>query len=225
MNRVAMRAWLGLTNLIGAVMLVVFLPARSPRYWQAWAYVAVFAACAASITWYLQRHDTALLERRLAAGPRAEKERRQKAIQLVASLAFLGLFVVSGLDHRHGWSSLSTPLVVAGDALVVVGFWIVHRTFRENSYTSAIIGTAEGQRVVSTGPYAVVRHPMYAGALLLLLGTPLALGSIWALMCFAVLVIVIVSRLLGEERLLARELPGSESYLSKVRYRLVPLVW
>jgi protein-S-isoprenylcysteine O-methyltransferase Ste14 len=187
-------------------------------------FLVLFAGSASAITWYLQRNDPELLRRRLAAGPRAEKERRQQIIQVLASSAFIGLLVVPGFDHRFGWSVVPLALVAAGDLLVVL-FWVVFLTFRENSYASAIIETAEGQPVISTGPYAIVRHPMYAGALLMLLGTPLALASLWALVCFAVMLAVIVWRLLEEERLLSRDLPGYDAYRSRVRYRLVPLLW
>jgi protein-S-isoprenylcysteine O-methyltransferase Ste14 len=219
------RAWRGLAQLVVVLMLCLFLPAWSLRFWQAWVYLALFVGSCVAITRYLMRHDVRLLERRLAAGPRAEKESRQQVIQLVASVAFLGMFVAPGFDHRFGWSTVPLTLVLLGDLLVVSGFWIVFRTFRENSYTSATIETAEGQQVVSTGPYAVVRHPMYAGALLMLLGTPLALGSLWALAGFAAMVVVIVWRLMDEERVLSRDLPGYAAYLSRVRYRLVPFVW
>lgn len=225
MNPVTKQAWLGLARLVGVLLLCLFLSAGSLRYWQAWVYLALFAGSTAAITLYLQRHDVELLRRRLTAGPGAEKERLQKVIQGLASAAFVGIMVVPGLDQRFGWSTVPLPLVVAGDLLVVVGFWIVFLTFRENSYTAAIIVAAEGQPVVSTGPYAIVRHPMYAGALLMLLGTPLALDSLWALAGFVVMVAVIAWRLLDEERLLERDLPGYAAYRSRVKSRLVPRVW
>lgn len=225
MSDLTRQAWIGLAQL-GAVLLVcLFLPAWTVRYWQAWVFLALFMGSAAAITWYLQRHDPALLQRRLAAGPGAEKERRQQVIQGVASVAFLGTLVVPGFDHRYGWSAVPLALVIAGELLVVLGFWIVLLTFRANSYTSATIEAADGQPVISTGPYAVVRHPMYAGALLMLLGTPLALASLWGLACFAVMVAVIVWRLLEEERFLVRDLPGYDAYRNRVRYRLVPSLW
>jgi protein-S-isoprenylcysteine O-methyltransferase Ste14 len=126
--------------------------AWSIRYWQAWLYVLLFGGNVAAITWWLQRHDPELLQRRLAAGPKAEKDPRQKRIQKIASLAFIAIFVVSGLDHRFRWSTVSTGVVLLGDLLVVLGLWIVFLTFRENSYTSAVIETNARQPVVSTGP-------------------------------------------------------------------------
>ena len=222
---VAARAWLGLAQLVVVLLLCLFLPAGTARWWQAWVYVALFAGSCIAITLYLLRHDLELLQRRLAAGPGAEKEHRQKLIQALAAVAFLGMFLVPGFDRRFAWSAVPLPLTVAGDLFVVAGFWIVFLTFRENSYTSATIETAENQPVISTGPYAAVRHPMYAGALLMLLGTPLALDSLWALAAFVVMLAVIVWRLRDEERVLARDLPGYDAYRAKVRHRLVPLVW
>jgi protein-S-isoprenylcysteine O-methyltransferase Ste14 len=221
----AARAWRGLAQLVVVLMLCLFLPAWSLAYWQAWVYLALFIGSCVAITRYLIRHDAGLLERRVAGGPRAEKESRQQLIQTLAGIAFLAMFVTPGLDHRFGWSTAPILLVLLGDVFVAAGFWIVFRTFRENSYTSATIETAEGQAVVSSGPYAVVRHPMYAGALLMLLGTPLALGSLWGLVGFVPMLAVIAWRLTDEERVLSRDLPGYSAYVSKVRYRLVPFVW
>ena len=219
------QAWRGLAQLVVVLMLCLFLPAWSLSYWQAWVYLALFVGSCVAITRYLIRHDVELLARRLASGPRAEKESRQQVIQLLASIAFVGMFVEPGFDHRFGWSTVPTVLVLLGDVFVIAGFWIVFRTFRENSYTSATIETVEGQHVVATGPYAWVRHPMYAGALLMLLGTPLALGSVWALAAFIAMLAVIVWRLTDEERVLSRDLPGYAAYVSTVRYRLVPYIW
>jgi protein-S-isoprenylcysteine O-methyltransferase Ste14 len=214
-----------LAQFLLAMMLFLFLPAWSSHFWQAWLYIVVFAISVTAITWWLQRHDPELLRRRLAAGPKAEKDPRQKQIQKIASLAFISMFIVSGLDHRFHWSAVPAGLVLLGDLLVVLGLWIVFLTFRANTYASASIETRAGQTVVSTGPYSVVRHPMYAGALVMLLGTPLALGSWWSLVPFLILLLTIIWRLRDEERFLARDLPGYEEYRAKVRHRLVPYSW
>jgi protein-S-isoprenylcysteine O-methyltransferase Ste14 len=177
------------------------------------------------ITRYLQKQDPELLRRRLAAGPAAEKRHTQKVIQVVASLAFVGIFVVAGSDHRLRWSNVPVPIVLAGDILVLLGLGIVFLVFRENSYTSAVVETTASQPVISTGPYAVVRHPMYTGGLLFLIGTALALGSYRALICLTLLGVAIVWRLLDEEKLLSHELPGYVQYTSTVEYRLIPLIW
>jgi protein-S-isoprenylcysteine O-methyltransferase Ste14 len=225
MDRPTVRAWLGLAALLAILFLAIFIPAGTLAYAEGWAYVALFGACTAAITVYLQKHDPALLQRRTAAGPVAETEPLQRVVQAVASVAFVGIFVVAGLDRRFGWSGVPAPLVALGDVLVVTGFAIVFLVFRANSYTSATIEAARDQPVIDTGPYAIVRHPMYSGALLMLAGTAPALGSWRALACVAAVLAAIVVRLLHEERFLARTLPGYDAYLAKVRRRLVPGVW
>lgn len=225
MSDVVANAWRGLAQFLVALALCLLLPAWSLRYWEAWVYVVVFGGCCVAITLYLQHHDLALLQRRLDAGPAAEREARQRHIQLLASVAFLALFVLSALDHRFRWTRVPLAAVIAGEVLVMLGFLIIFVTFRENSYASGNITTVEGQRVVSSGPYALVRHPMYAGALVMLFGTPFALGSLWGLGAVVALAFVIVWRLVDEERVLARDLPGYVEYRERVRYRFVPLVW
>jgi protein-S-isoprenylcysteine O-methyltransferase Ste14 len=146
-------------------------------------------------------------------------------LQGLASLAYLAVFVVAGLDHREGWSRVPVAAVVAGDALVVLGMFVVFRVFRANTFTSAVVEVHRDQQVVSTGPYAVVRHPMYSGALVMMIGVPIALGSWWSLVPVAAMAAVIVVRLLDEEHLLANQLPGYGAYRRRVKHRLVPRVW
>jgi protein-S-isoprenylcysteine O-methyltransferase Ste14 len=171
------------------------------------------------------RRDPALLERRMSGGPTAEKRAAQKLIMLFVSVAFVALLVVPALDRRFGWSSVPPVVVFFGDLLVAAGFCVIFLVYRENTYTSATIEVAEGQKVVSTGPYALVRHPMYAGGSLYLAATSLALGSYWGLLAFAAMLPFLIWRLLDEERFLARDLPGYSEYQKKVRRRLVPFVW
>jgi protein-S-isoprenylcysteine O-methyltransferase Ste14 len=216
------RALTGLTQFLLTLGALLFGSAWSLRYWQAWAFLAVFGASVTAITLYLLHKDPALLERRMRAGPGAEKEKSQKVIQVIANIAFLALVIVPGLDHRFGWSHVSVPVVLAGDGLVVIGLYVVFLVFRENSYTSGIIEVAAGQRVVSTGPYRIIRHPMYAGAFVLIFGMPLALGSTWGLVCCLPLVAAIVVRLNDEERYLVRHLAGYAEYRERTRYRLIP---
>jgi protein-S-isoprenylcysteine O-methyltransferase Ste14 len=215
----------GLAQFLLCLALLLFLPAWTLAYWQAWLFLAVFSASALAITLYLMRHDPELLARRMHAGPGAEKEKSQKIIQLAAIAAFVTVLVFPVIDHRFAWSAVPWPVALAGDALVALGFAIVFLVFKENTFASATIEVATQQRVVSTGPYALVRHPMYAGALIMLLGVPLALGSWWGLVTIIPFTLVIVWRLLDEERVLANSLPGYLDYRNKVRYRLVPLVW
>jgi protein-S-isoprenylcysteine O-methyltransferase Ste14 len=203
----------------------VFLPAGTLDYWEGWLFSAVFIGCSLAITLYLAINDPQLLERRMRVGPRAETERAQKTIVFGALLTFAALPILSATDHRLGWSTVPAPLVLVGDmliALAYIGFFFV---FRANPYGAATIQVAEGQTVISTGPYAVVRHPMYGWALVMILGMPLALGSLWGLLLVVPAVAGLVARLLDEERYLAANLAGYTDYMRKVRYRLIPLVW
>jgi protein-S-isoprenylcysteine O-methyltransferase Ste14 len=219
------RAFAGLAFLMAMIGATLFLAAGDVRYWQGWAFLAVFGVSVLVITLYLMAKDRALLERRLAAGPLAEKRAAQRLIQSIAGLAFIAIFAVSGLDHRLSWTQVSTSIAIAGDLLVALGLLIVFFVFRENTFTSSTIEVAPDQRVISTGPYRIVRHPMYSGATIMLMGIPLGLGSLTALLTVVPLVAVIVARLLDEERFLARNLPGYDEYRIRVRKRLVPLLW
>ncbi|PWU25599.1 MAG: hypothetical protein C5B48_00500 [Candidatus Rokuibacteriota bacterium] len=205
--------------------LLLFAAAGTVRYWQGWAYLAIFTSTSIVASLYLMRHDPALLERRMRAGPTAEKEPAQKLIMLCTSLGFIALLVVSALDVRFGWSSVPLAGVLLGDVLVIVGFSLIVLVYRENSFASATIEITANQRVISTGPYAIVRHPMYACGSLYLLGMPLALGSYWGLIVAAAMLPFLIWRLLDEERFLAKHLPAYTEYKQLVRYRLVPFVW
>ena len=143
----------------------------------------------------------------------------------IAAVAFVGLIVLPALDHRFVWSHMPLSPVLAGDALVALGWLAFYLVFRENSFTSATIEVAPDQKVISTGPYALVRHPMYAGTVVMLLGTPIALGSWWGLPAIVAMIPALIWRVLDEEKFLARNLPGYLEYQKAVRYRLIPLVW
>jgi protein-S-isoprenylcysteine O-methyltransferase Ste14 len=225
MTELNKKASLGLVWLIHVMAAMTFLPAWTVDYWQAWILLAVFFACTVSIDLYLVKNDPKLLERRLKAGPGSEQEKSQKIIQAMAMVAFVAIFVFSALDHRFGWSPVPPYVCVLGDALVAVGLYLVFLVFKENTFTSAIIEIDDEQRVISTGPYALVRHPMYIGALVMLIGVPLALGSWWGLITIVPMVLVLVARLLDEEKFLAKNLAGYSEYQSKVRYHLLPLIW
>lgn len=176
-------------------------------------------------TLYLMNKDPALLQRRMSGGPTAEKRGAQKIIMLFTSAGFIALLVVPSLDHRFGWSHVPVGVVIASDVLVALGFYFIFLVYRENTFTSATIEVAENQTVVSTGPYAIVRHPMYASASLYLFGTPLALASYWGLLVIAAIIPFLIWRLVDEERFLSTNLPGYSEYQEKVRYRLVPFLW
>jgi protein-S-isoprenylcysteine O-methyltransferase Ste14 len=223
--KVRVKAALGLAQLAIMLGLALFAPAGTFRFVEAWVFLALFLTASLAITIYLAKKDPALLERRTQAGPVAEKERSQKVIQALASVSFLSTIAVPGLDHRFGWSHAPLPAVIVGDFFVLVGFLIVFLVFRENTFTSSVIEVTVEQRVVETGPYAVVRHPMYAGGLVLVAGIPLALRSVVGLLTFPPFVAMIVWRLLDEERFLLHHLSGYAAYRERSQYRLIPRVW
>jgi protein-S-isoprenylcysteine O-methyltransferase Ste14 len=219
------RAWRALAVVALAMGFLLFVPALSLHYWQAWVYLWVVMGASALITLYLVRKDPALLERRLRGGPAAEKEPAQKRIMLATSIGFMALLVVPALDHRFNWSAVPARGVGAGNVLVALGLYLIWLVYRENTFTSATIEVAEDQKVISSGPYALVRHPMYAGGFLYLVGTPLALGSYWGFVPLAAMMPFLIWRVFDEERFLARNLPGYTEYQQRVRRRLVPFIW
>jgi protein-S-isoprenylcysteine O-methyltransferase Ste14 len=225
MKNLGARAWFALTILAVVMGLLLFVSAGTVHYWQAWAYLSIFTGSSALTTLYLLRRDPGLLERRMRGGPTAEERPVQKVIMLCTSIGFIALLVVPALDRRFGWSAVPLGPVVVGDVLVAVGFYLIALVYRENSFTSATIELAEHQTVISTGPYAIVRHPMYASGSLYLLGTPLALASLWGFIPIAAMMPFLIWRLFDEERFLAKNLPGYTEYQKRVRHRLIPFVW
>lgn len=216
-----------LTFIAGAVFqgLLLFLPAGTFNYWQAWVCIAVFMVTVSIFGVYFSIKDPALMERRKQAGPAAEQSTLQKIVATLAFTGLLALFVVSGFDRRLGWSNVPPVLSVVGDALIVLSFYMYYVVFRANSFGASNIRVEQKQTVASTGPYAFVRHPMYAVGLVLFIGIPLALGSWWALALLIIAIPVLVIRILDEEKLLERDLPGYTEYEQKVRWRLVPGLW
>jgi protein-S-isoprenylcysteine O-methyltransferase Ste14 len=219
------RAIVGLTQFIVLLAVLLCLSSWSLRYWQGWIFWFVFSAAVTVITVYFMKRDPALIERRLKAGPAAELRNSQKIIQAFANVFFIALVFFPGLDHRFGWSQLSPWMVIAGDLMVLLGLYIVFLVFRENTFTSGIVEVGKDQAVISTGPYSYVRHPMYAGALILLFGIPLSLGSSWGLLFGLPMIAVIVWRLIDEEKFLATNLSGYAEYRAKTPYRLIPRVY
>ena len=219
------KAIAGFLQLAAILALLLFLPAWTLHYSQAWTYLAVFLGSSLLISIDLWFRDRQLLERRLKAGPGAEGRKGQNWIQALASFCFAALLVIPALDHRFGWSRVPVIVTIIGDLLVAGGFLIVYLVFRVNTFTAGTIEISSEQAVISTGPYAVIRHPMYSGALILLLGTPLALSSFWGLLALIPMAAALAARLLDEEKLLAAELPGYKEYCRKVRFHLVPFVW
>jgi protein-S-isoprenylcysteine O-methyltransferase Ste14 len=214
-----------LAALILVMGAIIFAAAGTTTYWQAWLFLACYLAASLVVSFWLVRNDTALLERRMRGGPFAEGERSQKIIMAITSLGFVALLVVPGLDRRFGWSSMPGSVVILGDLLLLLGWLGILAVFRANSYAAATIQVTSGQTVISTGPYALVRHPMYAAALLMLLGIPIALGSWWGALVLLALIPALGWRLIDEERLLLRDLAGYAEYRRKVRWRLIPYIW
>src|SRR5690349_5621565 len=225
MNDLVKRTLAGLAKFQLFLALVIFLPAGSLRFWQGWLYWLIFGLMCLVLGLYFARHDPALVARRMQAGPKAEKEPRQKLILACASVTLVALYIVCGLDHRFHWSSVPLWVVLIADVFVILGAYGFYVTFRENSYAASTVTVETGQPVISSGPYASVRHPMYTAALILYVATPVALASWWGLVPAALLVIIIVWRLIDEEAYLARGLPGYADYQRKVTTRLVPGVW
>jgi len=224
-DRLWMKSFAGAAFLMLVIMAALFGSAMTFRYWQAWVYCVVFLGAVLLVTVHFLRKNPQLVQRRISVGPISERRRRQKVLQALASALFVGIYVVSGLDRRFGWSRVPVEAALFGDALVAVGFAIVFLVFRENSHASATIEVSAGQRVISTGPYRHVRHPMYAGALLLLAATPVALGSLFTVPLVLPFLCVLVLRLRDEERMLCLELPGYAEYCREVRFRLIPRVY
>jgi len=219
LKMMAVRRFFGAALVLGAVF---FLSAGTIRYWEAWVYMAVLFLPMTLVVGYLIRNDPDLLVRRLTM--REERE-RQSTIQKFGSVVWLLIFVIPGLDQRFGWSLVSPLLVAVSDVLVLSGYLLFCLVMRENSYASRIIEVQEGQTVISTGPYALVRHPMYLAVLVMLFFSPLALGSFWALIPTVFTPLILVLRIRDEEAMLVAELPGYRAYTQQTRYRLVPGIW
>jgi protein-S-isoprenylcysteine O-methyltransferase Ste14 len=225
MSSLILKSFMGLAFLLVVLGLALFISAGSLSFWLAWVYLGVWGVCVSLITGYLVRYDQSLLASRVQAGPVAETQKTQQVIQGLASLFFVGLYIAAGLDYRFGWSQVPLALSLAAEVFVALGFTIVFLVFKENTYTSATIEVTDEQKVISSGPYAVVRHPMYAGAFVMLLFSSVALGS-WVALPFCLpLIGVIIARLLEEEKFLSANLDGYAAYCQKVRYRLVPNIW
>ena len=214
-------------GLFGTLLFIVliFWPAGTFDYWQGWLFLGIFAASTVGFTVYLAIYDRPLLERRMKAGPQYEREWSQKIIVSLVFLAFFALMVLPALDHRYAWSPVAPAVSILGDVLIVLSFLFIFWVTRINRFAASNIRVEKNQKVIDTGPYAHVRHPMYAGAIWLFVGIPLALGS-WRSLAFILpLVPVLLWRLLDEERILRRDLAGYTEYMRRVRARLIPFVW
>jgi len=215
---VVLRVGLG----IPIIALIVVLPAGKWDYWQGWLYLATLFIPMIIVFPYLLKHDPALLERRMHV---REKEAAQRKIISLSYIYFLVIFILPGLDVRFGWSNVPPLISVLADALVFTGYLIFVWVLTVNSYLSRVVEVDKNQKVVSTGPYAIVRHPMYVGVSLMYMASPVALGSYWAFIPALLIVPLLAARIINEEQVLLRELPGYAEYLQKVKYRLLPGVW
>ena len=220
-SRLAVRSTIGLVVL----GFILFYPAGTFDYWQAWVFLAMFTFATSIPTLYLARTNPAALQRRMRGGPLAESRPAQKFIISAAFLALFAMIALSAFDRRFGWSSVPAVICVIGDVLVVAGLTIAMLVVFQNSYAAATVRVEEGQKLASRGLYRLVRHPMYVGNVILMVGIPLALGSYWALVFVVPGVAALVLRILDEERMLNRELNGYSEYAQRVRYRLMPCVW
>ncbi len=200
----------------------IFLAAWSLNFWQAWIFVVVFSLATTIHGFILWKYAPDVLIRRLKAGPTKETRPVQKVIMSCITFTFFLFLVLCGLDHRFGWSNVPMFAVFFGDFLIILSFYVFTKVCLENHFASATIELHEGQNVVDTGMYGVVRHPMYAGALLLMLGIPLALGSVWSALFIVFATSILVWRIVDEEKFLSSHLNGYKEYCDKVKYRLIP---
>ncbi len=220
-----LKSLVGILFLMLVMGVAVFLSFGSFKYSLAWLYLAVFFTPVAVITIYLFLFDKHLLRSRLVAGPLAEAKPIQKLIQSIAGLAFISIFIVSALDYRNKWSYVPLHFSYLGDTFCELAFVLLFLVFKQNTFLSATITVQDKQQVISTGLYAVIRHPMYTGALMLLIFTPTALGSYWGMIPVVILTAVIVARAIDEEQELRKNLIGYETYCNKVKYRFIPYIF
>ena len=221
------KRWVEVVEFLGLPIVVSVLlnvSAGPTAYWQAGVFAVVCVVCVLPMLFYLLEHP-ALLKRRISFGPGAEHQTSQKLIVSFLLLLYTALYVVAGLDHRFGWSHIPVPVVLIGDLLFGGGLVLIFLVFRANSFAAATVTVEAEQRVIATGPYALVRHPMYSALLAMFLGLPLALGSWWGLLIFPALQVVLIWRLVDEERYLSNHLAGYRDYCAKVTHRLIPSLW
>jgi len=215
------------SSIIGLAVfgLILFLPAGTLKYWQAWVFLGVFTAASTGPAIYMARTNPAVLQRRMHSGPTAESRTIQKIVNIGFYLTLFAMTVFSVFDHRMGWSAVPTWVCLLGDALLATGLGIAILVVIQNRYAAATVTVESGQTVVSGGVYKFVRHPMYVGSLIMMLAIPLALGSYWGLLFVIPGVLVLVVRILDEEKVLTHGLAGYADYTQRVRYRLAPHVW
>ena len=210
--------------LIGLVLVgaLLFLPAGSLEYMNGWLFIGLLFAPMLILGVVLFIKSPALLKKRLDA---KEKESAQKGVVAVSGLLFLGGFVVAGLDYRYGWSYVPMWAVIVASAILLISYGFYAEVMRENTYLSRTVEVQDGQKVVETGLYGIVRHPMYAVTIWLFLSIPVVLGSLWSLLCFLPYIPVIITRIVNEEKVLEKGLEGYTDYKKRVKYRLIPFIF
>jgi protein-S-isoprenylcysteine O-methyltransferase Ste14 len=218
-------AWIRSATFALGLAALLFGPAGSLRFWPGWLFGFVFVGATVAIGVYFLKHDPKLVERRMHVGPTAEQEPRQKIIMTITLLGFIVLIALPGFDYRWRWSTVPPWPVLLANAGVAFSFGIIFVVLKQNSYAASTIRVEPDQLVVSTGLYAIVRHPLYAGALLFLICTPPALGSCWTYLVLVPVVPVLAWRLLDEGRFLRRNLRGYTEYCGLTRFRLIPRIW
>jgi protein-S-isoprenylcysteine O-methyltransferase Ste14 len=205
--------------IVGAM---VFIPAGTLDFWEGWVFLFALFVPMFFVFIYMIGHERRLLEKRLNV---KEKREKQKLIQLFNTILFVASMAIAGLDHRYGWSYVPFWLVIASDMMMLIGYYFFIKTMLHNEYASRVIEVQKGQKIIDTGPYAVVRHPMYAAGLLMYMFIPVALGSFWAIIPLLLLPAMLIFRLLDEEKALITGLKGYKRYMEKVKYRLIPGIW
>jgi protein-S-isoprenylcysteine O-methyltransferase Ste14 len=205
-----------------ALIVIFFLPAWTFSFWHAWVYLGIILIPMGLVLTYMFKNEPDLLERRMKM---KEPEKEQNLIVRLSLIPFLFAFLIPGFDFRFGWSNVPVPVVVIAEISVLLGYGIFFLVMRENRYASRVVQVEQDQTVINSGPYAIVRHPMYLGAVVMYLFSPLALGSYWALIPAAFIIPVFVARILNEEKVLMRDLKGYQEYMQKTRNRLIPGIW
>lgn len=222
-TKLVFRTILSVVVFFAVFALFIFLPAGTFNYRYGWVFFAVFCISTLFITVYFLIKDPALISRRVKSG---ETRKEQQIFQTISGFVFfVGLLLIPGLDYRYSWSNVPDIITFLANGFIFAGFIIVFFVFKTNSYTSATIEVSKGQKVISTGVYSIVRHPMYLGAVMIILFIPLALNSFWALIPALFICVFVGLRLLDEEKVLLKELDGYKEYCDKTRWHLIPLIW
>jgi len=222
MNPLLTRVILGLAFLPVVIWLLILLPAGTNNFWQVYLYFSLLLILVLLGFVYFIQHDPALIERRLNI---REKESKQKWLVLVMGISVITIYMISGFDKRFNWSDIPVWLVLLADLISLCGYMLILLVFKENSFAGRIIKVETDQLVAATGPYAHVRHPMYSGAILMYVTTPIALGSWWGLLPVIIISIALMVRSIMEEEVLQRDLVGYSDYSQQVKWRLIPAIW